>query len=238
MKKKNKVNFDGNYHLLNQHHLRYCSNNLAQHGYPQHHDPYKDWDLWMLFKFLERNSDTIPDHPIIYDVGCGKKFVGLQFCDEFFKSRASYYASDFLDVDFSGFYEKVEFHRGPIDKAPFKNSSVDLVVCLSVIEHGVNLDRFCAELSRLLKPGGKFFITTDFWPNHIETSGLFPYGKDLPEMFIFDDNSISSLKKVMKKHNLVHENGDANLSQADEKIVYWSRMDKRYTFTQIYGSKK
>jgi hypothetical protein len=36
------------------------------------------------------------------------------------------------------------------------------VTCLSVVEHGVPLERMAAEVDRLLRPGGLFVFTTDF----------------------------------------------------------------------------
>jgi SAM-dependent methyltransferase len=43
------------------------------------------------------------------------------------------------------------------------------MACLSVIEHGVNVEKFLASASRVLKPGGHLFISTDFWEDPIDT---------------------------------------------------------------------
>jgi SAM-dependent methyltransferase len=54
--------------------------------------------------------------------------------------------------------------RGSAEDIPFSYGSFDFVTCLSVIEHGVNLDKFVFEMTRVLRRGGKFVITFDFWP--------------------------------------------------------------------------
>ena len=69
---------------------------------------------------------------------------------------------------------RAPFHlrQGNLEATRFGTGRFDLAVCLSVIEHGVDLGRFLAEVSRILKPTGKLFITTDYWeePLAIEQS--------------------------------------------------------------------
>lgn len=233
-----KQKFNENNNLLNIAHLRHCSNQLLLNDLPQHHDPYKDWDLWMLYQFLSKIKADLPKRPSIYDMGCGKKFAATKFLSHLYSGHASFFASDLLPVDFSSLQSNVNFFKGKVEESTFPNASVDLAISLSVIEHGVDLEQFAKELNRVLNTGGKFFITTDYWPDEIDTKGLFPYGPNAPEMMIFSKDSISKLINVLNSNGLSVTNQNQKLNVVEDPVVYWSRMDKRYTFTYICGCKR
>lgn len=55
----------------------------------------------------------------------------------------------------------VEFRLGSEAALPFKNQEVDLVYCISVVEHVVDFDRLITEVHRILKPEGHFLLTVD-----------------------------------------------------------------------------
>ena len=48
--------------------------------------------------------------------------------------------------------------RGSVLGLPFRDSSFDAVVCMSVLEHLRDLDRAITELARVLRPGGKLIL--------------------------------------------------------------------------------
>jgi SAM-dependent methyltransferase len=50
---------------------------------------------------------------------------------------------------------------------PLANASVDVAVCVQVLEHVSQPHTVLAEISRVLRPGGRLFLTTSFtWPQH------------------------------------------------------------------------
>ncbi|CFW97590.1 S-adenosyl-L-methionine-dependent methyltransferase-like [Syntrophomonas zehnderi OL-4] len=51
------------------------------------------------------------------------------------------------------------FSHGSIDSLPFENDFFDMINCLDVIEHTYNPAAIVAEFSRVLKPGGRVFVT-------------------------------------------------------------------------------
>jgi ArsR family transcriptional regulator len=54
--------------------------------------------------------------------------------------------------------ENVEFLRGDVEKLPLKDSSVDAAVCVLVLHHIDDPTIACAEMARILKPGGVCLI--------------------------------------------------------------------------------
>jgi SAM-dependent methyltransferase len=60
----------------------------------------------------------------------------------------------------------------PVERTPFSARTFAVVTAMSVVEHGVDIGRFFAEVARLLRPGGLCIISTDYWPHGAETKGL------------------------------------------------------------------
>jgi SAM-dependent methyltransferase len=52
---------------------------------------------------------------------------------------------------------------GDLMNVPIDSGYFDNIACLSVIEHQVDLVKFAKEASRLLKVGGRVFVTFDYW---------------------------------------------------------------------------
>jgi SAM-dependent methyltransferase len=59
--------------------------------------------------------------------------------------------------------------QGDLTKTSLPSAHFDYITCLSVIEHGVDVHAFILECARLLKPGGKLFLTFDYWDPKILT---------------------------------------------------------------------
>ncbi|RME19543.1 MAG: class I SAM-dependent methyltransferase [Bacteroidetes bacterium] len=89
---------------------------------------------------------------IDYLAPCVKEFVTI---DKFQPS----------DVDFSK-YHNVLFQRCTVPPLPFQDNEFDFVVSFQVIEHIKDDKTFVKEIYRVLKPGGKFIVTT---PNILTT---------------------------------------------------------------------
>ena len=43
----------------------------------------------------------------------------------------------------------------------------DYVTSLSVIEHGVNIEKYFREMSRIIKSNGYLLTSTDYWPDKL-----------------------------------------------------------------------
>src|SRR5690348_14931572 len=70
----------------------------------------------------------------------------------------------------------IRYLRGDITRTGFSDGFFDAVTCMSVIEHGVLLRPYFAEMFRVLKPGGLLITSTDYYPEPIDTAAKEAYG--------------------------------------------------------------
>jgi SAM-dependent methyltransferase len=135
-------------------------------GSPHPHYRGKSWDLWRgLRVVLDRHPD--PATPIL-DGGC------------------SY--SPFLDVLQDLGYERLVgcdlvsegMPGGPaisqaladVTRLPFERESFDVVGSISVLEHGVDVERAMREWARVLRPGGSLVLSTDYHDPKLSTADV------------------------------------------------------------------
>jgi len=101
-------------------------------------------------RFVEKFLAGVPRTAKILDLGCGEGIVVENF------RRKGY---DITGMDLN--YESGCVVRGDITNTGLPDNSVDLVLCLDVIEHlqFVDQERAVKEIQRILKPGGTFLAT-------------------------------------------------------------------------------
>jgi len=66
--------------------------------------------------------------------------------------------------------------RQNLEKTGYPSSFFDFITSLSVIEHGVGLENYFKEMSRLLRKGGYLINSMDYWPDKVDTDGVDLYG--------------------------------------------------------------
>lgn len=133
---------------------------LLPHRY-QLYSAIKIYELDTLLAYLNVSRDAT-----IVDVCCG---TGLQT-----QLLASYAKRTIgIDIDeakirdanwhlrFSKVREKVSFLVGRAERLPLADCFADAVVCLCAIEHIRRPEDAVGEIARVLKPGGKLYITAD-----------------------------------------------------------------------------
>ncbi len=198
-------------------------------------DAMKNWDLAQISKLLSPLEKNIQ----FLDMGCAGT-QALQFCH-----KKGYKNGIGIDLNISIIDRLRQFryvftdgvfpyHLKKMDlmHTSFPNEFFDFIICLSVIEHGVDIEKMLKESSRLLKSKGILFSSTDYWePKIIPKINKKPYNLNWN---IFSEKEIKNLVKIAKKYNLKCEND--YIPQVTEKFIWWS--NEAYTFLSITLSKE
>jgi len=209
--------------------------NLHQYGVTSHHDPIKNWDMPQINDLL----CNFPKDARILDMGYAGRNV-LRLCYE--KGFTNCIGID-LKVPI---YDKVAQlwftlrHGGKkryllmkmnLMKTAFPDSYFDVVIALSVIEHGVNIGAFLKETSRILKNKGVLFLTTDYWEPKINTDELYLYGL---RWNIFSKEELEHLIRSAKDYGFSSTNDE--ISPVSEPFVHY--LGKNYTFASVTMKKE
>lgn len=133
--------------------------------------------------------------------------------------------------------EGVEYLQGDLMKTPYADNSFDTITCLSVIEHEVNYDLLAKECNRLLRPGGKLYITFDYWDPKVDTTdvGTKLYGL---EWDILDKSDVLWLVSILKTNGLkITSEIDWTTQDAVINPQFYAPYGKEYTFGILCFSK-
>jgi SAM-dependent methyltransferase len=188
-------------------------------GLSGHHDPQKNWDLWLSID----SSRSLSKKSYLLDAGSGSKAVFANSMAELgFKNS---HACDLQRAKGKKIVSSIQ----DISNTNYESGFFDFIACHSVIEHGVDLRLFLEEMFRISKPGASFGISTDFWPEFEDYSTNYPYGEDSPPMMLFNNDTIHEFLKT------AHSVGWTvptfiNIEEFNPRPVYWPRMDARFTF--------
>ena len=114
----------------------------------------------------ERVREHLPTGGAVLDIGCGSAlvadrvddldahYVGLDFPDHHMRYVKKRFADRPTKL-------RLDFVRGDAEKLPFTDGYFDVVVMSEVIEHLFRPELAVWELSRVMKPGGVFIMTTN-----------------------------------------------------------------------------
>jgi SAM-dependent methyltransferase len=119
--------------------------------------------------------------------------------------------------------DQVKYCVSDFMSTPFPSDSFDAVTAISVIEHGYDPERLFSEVGRLLRPGGYFLASFDYWPEKIETAGTRFFDMS---WLIFSRQDVENMLTVAKRYGL-SPFGDLKY-QSDERAISCSGFD--YTF--------
>jgi SAM-dependent methyltransferase len=193
-------------------------------GLPPHHDPPKTWDtLKCVWHVLQGGRNDLP----VLDAGSGARSAVLAML-----RRAGYRQLHACDVRAVRSWRYrvwgVHFSRQDLTRTDYPDAHFQAVTAVSVIEHGVPLPGFLREMARILAPGGLLLVSTDFWPEPIDCTGIYPYGPSMGEMKIFQRTELEAFCAQAARLGL--DISEAPDWTAPEKVVRWERVDRDYTF--------
>ncbi|MCC7086357.1 MAG: methyltransferase domain-containing protein [Pirellulales bacterium] len=191
-------------------------------GLPLHHDGPKNWDT--LIALAEVWAATSPDAAVL-DAGaelysaflpalyaCGyRRLVGVNLV--------------FPRVIYRG---PIRYEPGDITRTRFADESFHAIACLSVVEHGVDLQSFFAEMSRLLKTGGTLIVSTDYWQDPIDTRGKIAFGMPI---HVFTQAELVAAVEIAAEYDL-DLIGPLAL-KCEDRVVRWDAYGLEYTFVTL-----
>lgn len=136
----------------------------------------------------------------ILEIGCAQGLLMVALCEKGFSRvvgvepsaqaiKTSQKLSKALGV-------KLDILSGRAEKLPFADSSFDLVIASSVLEHVHDPELVIKEVGRVLKPGGAFYFST--------TSVLCPHQSEIRYFPCFSWYPDSLKKKIMNWAKIKH----------------------------------
>jgi len=107
----------------------------------------------------------------LLDVPAGEGALAGRLIDAGFEVRCCDLYPEIFRLD------GVDIHQGNLDaELPFGDQSFDYVTCLEGLEHIENPQQAMREFARVLKPGGKLFVSTPFaFPVHQKPYDYYRY---------------------------------------------------------------
>lgn len=129
-------------------------------------DVVKSWDVLKTIQFIE---ESLPKNAHILDIGAFASEIPVALHRAGFTNLTAIDLNPgVLKMPFAG---DIDYRIGDFMATPYEDGTMDAVTAISVIEHGFDGARLAKEVGRLLRPGGYFIASFDFWPEKIETSG-------------------------------------------------------------------
>ena len=191
-------------------------------GLESHRDAVKDWDSLKALHHVLRRSD--PMTPVL-DAGTSKSSAILRWLSKLgFKKL---HGCNLKNMDLSHL-KGIEFTRQDMTRTNYPDAFFGAVTCLSVIEHIEPVEPFFAEMRRIVGAGGSLLLSTDYWSDPIDCTGIYPYGAEMPPMKVFTPEGMEELCRLAAKHgfSLVSPWDPRTRSRA----IRWERVGREYTF--------
>ncbi|MBV1959946.1 MAG: class I SAM-dependent methyltransferase [Pseudomonadales bacterium] len=97
----------------------------------------------------------------LLDIGCGRSVLERKL-----PSMVEYISLDYPDTG-AELYHSSPSVFGTAEQLPFPDASIDIAVCLEVVEHLEDPKQAFVEIGRILKPGGRALVSVPFaYPIH------------------------------------------------------------------------
>jgi SAM-dependent methyltransferase len=211
---------------------------LQRNGLPTHTTFQKNWDHHLLWSAL----DPLDRRTRIVDLGCGD--------GQFLRLASAMGFTDVHGVDLripwtlraKQLIKPLRTRRwrlpfrlraASITDLPHPDGYFGFAACVSVIEHGVPIEPFLSEVSRILAPGGRALLTTDYWEQPLATDAKFrAFGSPWT---LFDGQNISCLVRSARQLGLAVVE-DSGIPPCGEKTVVWGGVEYTFIAIEFYKS--
>ena len=129
---------------------------VLNHFYRSSLSKFYNYHAYRLQKFVRSLSDTVRPEEVLLDVGAGD----CQY-KPYFVGKCKYISQDVGGKDKCFTYDQIDI-RSEIYNIPLPDASADIILCTQVLEHLKYPVRALKEMHRLLKPGGRLYLTVPF----------------------------------------------------------------------------
>lgn len=184
-------------------------------------DYIKSWDVLQSVEFLETHLER--DQAIL-DIGA--------YASEILVALHKAGFTNLTGVDLNPrlgempYADNIRYVTSDFMNTPFEDQSFQAITSISVVEHGYNPDLLFTEVSRLLKTGGYFVASFDYWREKIDTANTRFFDMD---WLIFSEPEVEAMISVARKHGL-EPAGKFQPQTADRAIQHGGY---KYTFGWI-----
>lgn len=129
----------------------------------------QDVGRWYVTRFVENVAKSLPTGSSILDAGAGESVYKKLF------SHCNYKAIDLAVGESRWNYANLDY-VGPLHEMPIEDDIFDTVLCTQVLEHLEWPRESVKEMHRVLKPGGKLYMTVPMaHPEHQTPYDFFRY---------------------------------------------------------------
>ena len=136
-------------------------------------DHVKSWDVLETLKFVEEH---IAEDSAVLDIGCYASEVPVALHKMGYTNITG--ADLNPDLQKMPYSDSIKYVETDFMHTKFEDASFNAITSISVIEHGFDGESLLNEMSRLLKLGGYFIASFDYWPEKIDTTGITFFGMD------------------------------------------------------------
>lgn len=207
--------------LLRDNEIDRAEDILGKAGLPLHPDRPKNWDTALaLLAAANLSRDTA-----ILDAGAEKYSSLLPAL-----KRLGFHSLTGINLAFDApsTTNGIDYRPGDVTSTGFSSSTFGFIACLSVIEHGVDVQAFLYEASRLLRNGGLLFLSTDYWRTNVPTHGRYAYGVPIR---IFTEADLTEIERTAEGFGLqLVSDIDGT---CEDHVVHWRQVGLRYTFVNM-----
>lgn len=183
----------------------------------------KNWDAFLALQTILEETD---EEATVLDAG-GETYSPLVEWLYLYGYRDLYAMNIDFDADFRR--GPIQYLKGDFTDTSFDPGSFDAITSLSVVEHDVDVESMLREFHRLLSPGGRLIVSTDFWPEEIRTRETISYGGESQRWSILDEEDVRTF--VSNAESAGFEPTVPIDLTADERVVAWG--GHNYTFLYL-----